>query len=112
MLDDLGFTRYVVSMKDSDWRKVVDGNRRFAAQRPDVPLHLGVTEAGMPPDGIIKTRIAFEQLISQGIGDTLRVSLTLPFDDKGHEIARRPRDHRGHRRRPLPLRAAGLRRTA
>ena len=87
ILDDLGFTRYVVSMKDSDWRKVVEGNRRFAAERPDVPLHLGVTEAGMPPDGIIKTRIAFEQLIAQGIGDTIRVSLTVPFDDKGMEIA-------------------------
>ena len=85
-LDDLGFTRYVVSLKDSDWRKVLEGNRRFAAQRPDVPLHLGVTEAGMPPDGIIKTRIAFEQLIAEGIGDTIRVSLTLPFDDKGQEI--------------------------
>ena len=86
ILDDLGFTRYVVSMKDSDWRKVVEGNRRFAAQRPEVPLHLGVTEAGMPPDGIIKTRVAFEQLVSAGIGDTIRVSLTLPFDDKGQEI--------------------------
>ncbi|MEX2373892.1 MAG: (E)-4-hydroxy-3-methylbut-2-enyl-diphosphate synthase [Dehalococcoidia bacterium] len=86
MLDDLGFTRYVVSMKDSDWRKVVEGNRRFASVRPEVPLHLGVTEAGMPPDGIIKTRIAFEQLLSEGIGDTLRVSLTLPFDRKGEEV--------------------------
>ena len=86
MLDDFGFNRFVVSLKDSDWRKVLEGNRRFAAQRPDVPLHLGVTEAGMPPDGIIKTRIAFEQLIAEGIGDTIRVSLTLPFDDKGQEI--------------------------
>ncbi len=87
MLDDLGFDRYVVSLKDSDWKKVVEGNRRFAAERPDVPLHLGVTEAGMPPDGVIKTRIAFEQLVPQGIGDTVRVSLTLPFDEKGEEIA-------------------------
>ncbi|MCC6238521.1 MAG: flavodoxin-dependent (E)-4-hydroxy-3-methylbut-2-enyl-diphosphate synthase, partial [Dehalococcoidia bacterium] len=63
ILDGLGFSRYVVSMKDSDWRKVVEGNRRFAAQRPEVPLHLGVTEAGLPPDGIIKTRVAFEQLL-------------------------------------------------
>ena len=86
MLDDLGFQRFVVSLKDSDWRKVVEGNRRFSSQRPDVPLHLGVTEAGMPPDGIIKTRIAFEQLIAEGIGDTIRVSLTLPFEDKGQEI--------------------------
>ena len=86
MLDELGFTRYVVSLKDSDWRKVVEGNRRFHAARPDVPLHLGVTEAGMPPDGVIKTRVAFEQLISQRIGDTVRVSLTVPFDEKGEEI--------------------------
>lgn len=85
-LDALGFTDYVVSIKDSDPRLVIDANTRFAAARPDVPIHLGVTEAGMPPDGIIKTRIAFEQLLARGIGDTLRVSLTVPFEDKGREI--------------------------
>ena len=85
-VDSLGFTRYVVSLKDSDPAKVVEVNRRFASERPDVPLHLGVTEAGMPPDGIIKTRIAFEQLIGHGIGDTVRVSLTLPNDRKPEEI--------------------------
>ena len=82
LLDSLGFTRYCVSLKDSDPRKVIEVNRRFAERRPDVPLHLGVTEAGLPPDGIIKTRIAFEQLISRGIGDTIRVSLTVPNDAK------------------------------
>ena len=86
LLDAVGFTRYVVSLKDSDWRKVVDGNRRFAAERPEVPLHLGVTEAGMLPEGEIKTRLAFEQLLTEGIGDTVRVSLTLPFEEKGKEI--------------------------
>lgn len=86
MLDDLGFDQYVVSLKDSDPNKVIDANIRFAASRPDVPLHLGVTEAGMPPDGVIKTRVAFEQLITRGIGDTIRVSLTLPFDRKGEEV--------------------------
>ncbi|MEM7357957.1 MAG: flavodoxin/ferredoxin-dependent (E)-4-hydroxy-3-methylbut-2-enyl-diphosphate synthase [Pseudomonadota bacterium] len=91
-LDSIGFTRYCVSLKDSDPQKVISGNIRFAEQRPDVPLHLGVTEAGMPPMGVIKTRIAFEQLISRGIGDTVRVSLTLPNKikadevDAGHEI--------------------------
>ena len=85
-LDDLGFSRYVVSLKDSDPRKVIEGNVRFAATRPDVPLHLGVTEAGLVPDGVIKTRIAFEQLLSKGIGDTIRVSLTLPFVDKWKEV--------------------------
>lgn len=86
MLDDLGFDQYCVSIKDSDPNKVIDANIRFAEARPDIPLHLGVTEAGMPPDGIIKTRIAFEQLITRGIGDTIRVSLTLPFESKGDEI--------------------------
>src|SRR5690606_16082552 len=73
-------------LKDSDPKKVIEVNSRFAQQRPDIPLHLGVTEAGMPPDGIIKTRIAFEQLISKGIGDTVRVSLTVPNARKSEEI--------------------------
>jgi len=91
-LDSIGFTRYCVSLKDSDPQKVITANIRFAEKRPDVPLHLGVTEAGMPPMGVVKTRIAFEQLISRGIGDTVRVSLTLPNKikadevDAGHEI--------------------------
>ncbi|MBJ41893.1 MAG: 4-hydroxy-3-methylbut-2-en-1-yl diphosphate synthase [Planctomycetaceae bacterium] len=86
LLDDLSFDQYCVSLKDSDPQKVIEVNRRFAEQRPDVPLHLGVTEAGLPPDGIIKTRIAFEQLISRGIGDTIRVSLTVPNARKPEEI--------------------------
>jgi (E)-4-hydroxy-3-methylbut-2-enyl-diphosphate synthase len=86
LLDELGFTNYVVSLKDSDPRKVISGNVRFAAERPDVPLHLGVTEAGLLPDAEIKTRIAFEQLLARGIGDTLRVSLTLPNDRKQEEV--------------------------
>ncbi len=86
LLDGHNFLDYVVSIKDSDPRLVIDANTRFSEARPDVPIHLGVTEAGMPPEGIIKTRIAFEQLLSRGIGDTLRVSLTVPFDNKGEEI--------------------------
>ena len=86
VLDELEFTRYCVSLKDSDPQKVIEVNRRFAQRRPDVPLHLGVTEAGLPPDGIIKTRIAFEQLISRGIGDTIRVSLTVSNARKPEEI--------------------------
>ena len=86
LVDALAFHDYLVSIKDSDPYLVIEANRRFAEARPDVPLHLGVTEAGLPPEGIIKTRVAFEQLLARGIGDTLRVSLTLPFDDKGREI--------------------------
>jgi (E)-4-hydroxy-3-methylbut-2-enyl-diphosphate synthase len=86
LLDGFGFQRYVVSLKDSHPRKVIEANQRFASERPDVPLHLGVTEAGIPPEGIIKTRVAFEQLLSRGIGDTVRVSLTLPNPRKFEEV--------------------------
>lgn len=86
LMDEYGFNRFVVSLKDSDPAKVVDANRRFAERRPDVPIHLGVTEAGLPPDGIIKTRIAFEKLLAQNIGETIRVSLTLPNERKHEEV--------------------------
>ena len=76
----------MVSLKNSDPAAVVEANRAFAARRPDVPLHLGVTEAGMPPEGVLKTQQAFEQLIAAGIGDTIRVSLTVPAFEKEQEI--------------------------
>src|SRR5215471_6411015 len=86
LMEELGFDRFVVSMKDSDPTKVIEANTRFVQARPDVPIHLGVTEAGLPPDGIIKSRLAFEKLLAEGIGDTLRVSLTLPNDRKHEEV--------------------------
>jgi (E)-4-hydroxy-3-methylbut-2-enyl-diphosphate synthase len=86
LMEDLGFDRFVVSLKDSDPDKVIAANRRFAAARPDVPLHLGVTEAGLPPEGVVKTRLAFEKLLAGGLGDTIRVSLTLPNDRKHEEV--------------------------
>ncbi len=86
LMDDYGFDRFVVSLKDSDPVKVREANRRFSERRPDVPIHLGVTEAGLPPDGITKTRLAFEELLAQEIGDTLRVSLTLPNERKHEEV--------------------------
>lgn len=86
LMEELGFERFVVSLKDSDPVQVVRVNTRFAELRPEVPLHLGVTEAGMPPDGIIKSRLAFERLLAQGIGETLRVSLTLPNHRKHEEV--------------------------
>jgi (E)-4-hydroxy-3-methylbut-2-enyl-diphosphate synthase len=87
LMEEAGFDRYVVSLKDSDPAKVLEANTRFAAARPQVPLHLGVTEAGLPPDGIIKTRLAFEKLLARDIGDTIRVSLTLPNERKHEEVA-------------------------
>jgi (E)-4-hydroxy-3-methylbut-2-enyl-diphosphate synthase len=85
-LEDLGFTNYVISLKSSDPNDVMDINLRAAEMFPEIPLHLGVTEAGMLPMGEIKTRIAFENLLVKGIGDTMRVSLTLPHAEKYKEI--------------------------
>jgi (E)-4-hydroxy-3-methylbut-2-enyl-diphosphate synthase len=86
LMEEFGFTNYVVSLKDSDPQKVVEINEQFSRRLPHVPLHLGVTEAGLPPDGIIKTRLAFEKLLAHGIGDTIRVSLTLPNPRKYEEV--------------------------
>ena len=85
-LDEIGFTRYCVSIKDSSPETVILVNRRFAELRPEVPLHLGVTEAGLPAYGIPKSRYALETLLSEGIGDTLRVSLTVPNGRKQEEV--------------------------
>ena len=85
-LEDSNFTNYVVSLKSSDPQDVVAINTTFAARFPEIPLHLGVTEAGLLPMGEIKTRVAFEHLLARGIGDTVRVSLTLPNDRKHEEI--------------------------
>jgi len=85
-IDSLGFDRFCVSIKSSDPMAVLLANRQFAAKRPDVPIHLGLTEAGLPPGGIEKSRAALEPLLAEGIGDTLRVSLTVPNDQKADEI--------------------------
>ena len=85
-MDQLGFENFVVSLKSSDPNDVMDINREFAKRYSNIPLHLGVTEAGLLPMGEIKTRVAFENLLAQGIGDTVRVSLTLPNDRKYEEV--------------------------
>ncbi|MBQ9874916.1 MAG: flavodoxin-dependent (E)-4-hydroxy-3-methylbut-2-enyl-diphosphate synthase [Thermoguttaceae bacterium] len=85
-LDSIGFARFCVSIKDSDPATVVMANARFAELRPDVPLHLGVTEAGAPPRGVEKSRMALETLLAKGIGETLRVSLTVEASEKRAEI--------------------------
>jgi (E)-4-hydroxy-3-methylbut-2-enyl-diphosphate synthase len=85
-MEDLGFENFVVSLKSSDPNDVIDINKQFAQEFPRIPLHLGVTEAGMLPMGEIKTRVAFENLLAVGIGETLRVSLTLPYSEKYLEV--------------------------
>lgn len=75
IFEDLHFTQYVVSMKSSDVKETIDCNR-FYAEKYSNPLHLGVTEAGPLIGGIVKSSIAFHTLLSENIGDTIRVSLS------------------------------------
>ncbi len=73
--DDLGYTNYKVSLKSSNVLTAIEAYRRFSATC-DVPLHLGITEAGTEVNGAVKTAVGFSLLLAEGIGDTLRVSLT------------------------------------
>ncbi len=75
MLEDLGFNDIKVSLKASDVARTVAAYR-LIGQRTDVPLHVGVTEAGGLFAGITKSAIGIGMLLSEGIGDTIRVSLT------------------------------------
>jgi (E)-4-hydroxy-3-methylbut-2-enyl-diphosphate synthase len=75
MLEELDFRDTVVSLKAFDLRTTWLANRRFREER-DYPLHLGVTEAGLPPAGIARSAIGIAMLLKAGIGDTIRVSLT------------------------------------
>lgn len=74
-VEDMGFSNYLVSLKSTDTNTVLRANRMFAAQT-DVPLHLGVTEAGRPGYGSLKSAVGLGALLLDGIGDTIRVSLT------------------------------------
>ncbi len=74
-LEDVGFSEVVVSIKASDVSRTVAANRLFA-KRSDVPLHLGITEAGFGLAGIVGSAIGLGVLLHEGIGDTIRVSLT------------------------------------
>jgi (E)-4-hydroxy-3-methylbut-2-enyl-diphosphate synthase len=75
LLEEFDFTDIVLSMKSSDVQTMVQAYR-LAAQRCGYPLHLGVTEAGTKRMGIIKSAVGIGSLLVDGIGDTIRVSLT------------------------------------
>ncbi|PCJ55840.1 MAG: 4-hydroxy-3-methylbut-2-en-1-yl diphosphate synthase [Planctomycetota bacterium] len=74
-VEDMGFTNFVVSLKSTDTNTVLAANRQFA-KATDIPLHLGVTEAGRPGYGSLKSAVGLGALLLDGIGDTIRVSLT------------------------------------
>ena len=75
MLEKYGFSDIVISMKSSDVRSTIEAYR-LAAKSCDYPLHIGVTEAGDDYSGIIKSAVGIGSLLADGIGDTIRVSLT------------------------------------
>jgi|TARA_B100001964_G_C14222442_1_gene595966 (E)-4-hydroxy-3-methylbut-2-enyl-diphosphate synthase len=82
ILEKLDFYDTIVSLKASDVPRMVQAYRLFA-EKTDYPLHLGVTEAGSKFPGTIKNSIGMGILLSEGIGDTIRVSLS---DDPKEEV--------------------------
>lgn len=81
--EDRGFRDLVVSAKAHDVMATVATYRLLARELPQVPLHIGITEAGTAFQGIIKSACGLGILLEEGIGDTLRISLT---DDPVNEI--------------------------
>lgn len=87
-LEDVGFTNMKVSLKASDVHHAIDAYYLFAMQS-NYPLHIGITEAGTAMTGAVKSAMGLGYLLSQGIGDTLRVSLAAdPVEEVkvGYEI--------------------------
>src|SRR3989454_5565269 len=82
ILEDEDFFDIKISVKHSNPREMIDAYRMLA-ERCDYPLHLGVTEAGPMPAGGVKSAVGIGTLLAEGIGDTIRVSLT---DDPGEEV--------------------------
>src|SRR5258705_11501515 len=82
----LGHDRIILSAKVSGVQDLVDVYRKLAP-RSDYPLHLGLTEAGMGPNGIVASTAGLAILLQEGIGDTIRVSLTpKPNGDRTEEV--------------------------
>jgi len=80
--EDFDFHDIIISVKSTDVRLMIEAYR-LVAQRTDIPLHLGVTEAGTTRIGTIKSAVGIGSLLAEGIGDTIRVSLT---DDPVKEV--------------------------
>ena len=75
ILEDLNFDLIAISMKGSDVLNTIEANQ-LLSNTCDYPLHLGVTEAGTLKNGLVKSSVALGVLLYQGIGDTIRISLT------------------------------------
>ena len=81
LFEEHGFGDIKISVKHNDPVVMVEAYRQLAAQC-DYPLHLGVTEAGPAFQGTIKSSVAFGALLAEGIGDTIRVSLSAPPEEE------------------------------
>lgn len=75
ILEDLNFDKIKVSLKSSDVQTTIEAYKLFS-KKYDYPLHVGVTESGTLKGGLVKSSVGIGSLLSQGIGDTIRVSLT------------------------------------
>ena len=75
LLENLGFYNTVISVKSSNVRNMIEANR-IIASKCNYPIHLGVTEAGDSYSGLVKSSVGIGALLCDGIGDTIRVSLT------------------------------------
>ena len=82
LLEKFGFSDILLSVKASNTREMIEANRILAGA-VDYPLHLGVTEAGGGMSSVIKSSVGIGALLSEGIGDTIRVSMT---DDPVREV--------------------------
>jgi (E)-4-hydroxy-3-methylbut-2-enyl-diphosphate synthase len=75
MMNRFGFGDIILSIKASDVVTTIEACRLLAAQRPDIPQHIGITESGAVRSGTIRSAVGIGTLLAEGIGDTIRVSL-------------------------------------
>ncbi len=88
LLESIGFEDVILSLKASDVAMTVEANRLMAA-KCDLPFHLGITEAGTVLTGSVRSSVGLGVLLAEGIGDTIRVSLSGPVEEEvrvGREI--------------------------
>jgi (E)-4-hydroxy-3-methylbut-2-enyl-diphosphate synthase len=105
LFEEFGFRDYIVSMKASGIADTIRANRIFAA-RHDVPLHIGVTEAGPLVAGVARSSAALISLLSEGIGDTIRVSLSDSVENEviaGREILSAVKEMAGEKPRGVRI---------
>lgn len=101
VLEDLGFYNYAVSLKSTSAADTILANRLFR-EKSDVPLHIGVTEAGSAVTGTVKSALALATLLREGLGETVRVSLS-DTSEKEVLTARAILEECGARRRGVNL---------